>query len=168
MLYSLILQRFETLASLLLAISLAISFSLFAEGSYEARSVSRDLKSGFKLIVLLLVPSAAILTVFGGKILLIFGAEYSAEGTQLLRLFTLAIFPVSFNLLYLGVARVEKRLKSLIWVNGVTAVATLVLSYITIDNLGIIGVGVSWLAAQTGVALFTTTKLIQKVYHPDS
>ena len=156
------------LASLLLAISLAISFSLFAEGSYEARSVSRDLKSGFKLIVLLLVPSAAILTAFGGKILLIFGAEYSAEGTQLLRLFTLAIFPVSFNLLYLGVARVEKRLKSLIWVNGVTAVATLVLSYITIDNLGIIGVGVRWLAAQTGVALFTTTKLIQKVYHPDS
>ena len=155
-------------ASLLLAISLAISFSLFAEGSHEVRSVSRDLKSGFKLIVLLLVPTAAILTVFGDKILLIFGGEYSAAGTQLLRLFTLAAFPVSFNLLYLSVARVEKRLKSLIWVNGITAVATLVLSYITISNLGILGIGISWLAAQTGVAFFTTTKLIQKVYHPGS
>jgi O-antigen/teichoic acid export membrane protein len=157
-----------SMASLLLALSLAISFSLFAEGSYEARNVSRHLKSGFKLIVLLLVPTAAILAIFGDKILLVFGGDYSAAGTQLLRLFTLAAFPLSFNLLYLSVARVEKRLKSLLWVNGVTAVATLVLSYITIVNLGILGIGVSWLAAQTSVALFTTTKLIQKVYHPGS
>lgn len=153
-------------AGLLLAISLAISFSLFAEGSYEARGVSRDLKRGIKLIILLLVPTAAVLAIFGDKILLIFGGEYSAAGTQLLRLFIIAAFPVSLNLLYLSVARVEKRLKSIIWVNGVTAVATLVLSYITIDGLGIIGIGASWLAAQTGVALFTTTRLIQKVYHP--
>ena len=90
------------MASLLLALSLAISFSLFAEGSYETRNVSRDLKNGFKLIVLLLVPTAAILAIFGDKILLIFGGEYSAAGTQLLLLFTLAAFPVSFNLLYLS------------------------------------------------------------------
>ena len=50
----------------------------------------------------------------GDKLLLLFGKEYSAEATTLVRLLTLAALPLSVNLLYLGVARVKKELKNLL------------------------------------------------------
>ncbi len=157
-----------SMANLPLAISIGISFSLFAEGSCEARNVSRDLKRSLKLIVLLLIPAVAILAFLGDKLLLAFGREYSAEGTQLLRLLALAALPASLNLLYLGIARVEKKLRSLLLVTGVIAAATLALSYIILPYLGILGIGVSWLATQTAVALFTASKLVHRIKHPDS
>jgi O-antigen/teichoic acid export membrane protein len=152
-----------SMANLLLTIGLGISFSLFAEGTYEARNVGRNLISSFKLIILLLVPAAAILASLGDKLLLVFGSEYSAEGTRLLQILSLASLPASINFLYLGLARVEERLKSLILVTGVTAVVTLLLSYILLPHLGIFGVGVSWLATQTGIIFFTVPQLVKKI-----
>lgn len=156
------------MAGLLLAISIGISSSLFAEGSYKARNASRDLKRSLKLLALLLVPAVAILALLGDKLLLAFGREYSVEGTQLLQLLVLAALPASLNLLYLGVARVEKRLKSILSVTGVIAAIALVLSYILLPHLGILGAGVGWLVVQTALTLFTVPKLVQKIKHPDS
>lgn len=152
-----------SMSSLLLAICMGLSFSLFAEGSNQTESVGNNLKSSLKLIILVLIPVAAVMAVFGDKLLLLFGREYSIEGTQLLRLFVVATLPASLNILYISVARVEKNLKGLIAVNGTIAIATLVLSYIAIPGIGIFGVGISWLATQIAVAVFTGIKLIQRM-----
>jgi O-antigen/teichoic acid export membrane protein len=61
---------------------------------------------------------------------------------------------------------VEARLKSLIIVPGVIAVATLVLSYILLPHLGILGAGVSWLAMQSAAVFFTAPRLVQKLRRP--
>ena len=157
-----------SVASLLMVIAASISFSLFAEGTYEVKNVSRNLISSLKLVVLLLIPAVVILALLGDKLLLIFGSEYSAEGARLLQILTLASLPASINLLYLGLARVEERLKSLILITGVIALGTLVLSYILLPHLGILGVGVSWLATQTAPVFFTAPRLVHKIRHPGS
>ena len=157
-----------SMATLLLAIAMSISFSLFAEGTYEVKNVSRNLISSFKLIVLLLLPAAAVLALLSDKLLLVYGGEYSAEGARLLQILALASLPASINYLYLGLARVEVRLKSLILVPGVIALGTLVLGYILLPHLGILGVGMSWLATQTALMFFTVPRLVQKIRHSGS
>lgn len=151
------------MAGLPLAISSGTSFSLFAEGSYMKEKLSENLKRSLKLLALLLIPAIVILVLLGDKLLLLFGREYSLEGAKLLWLLAPAALPASINLLYLGVARVEKKLKTIILVTGATAFGTLVLSYFLLPHLGILGAGVGWLASQTVVALAIAPRLMKRL-----
>ena len=153
-------------ASQLQPIALGVASSIFAEGSFDEGNVDRNLKKGLKLIILLLIPAVVILLLLGDKVLLVFGEEYSVEGIGLLRLLILTTIPASLNILYFGIARVEKRLKVLLLLNGVAGLTTVVLSYVLLPQLGIIGVGVGWLVAQTSVTLFTVPRLVQKLRYP--
>jgi O-antigen/teichoic acid export membrane protein len=157
-----------SLSTLLLAIALGISLSLFAEGSYDAANISRNLVSSLKLIVLLLVPAAAVLALLGDKILLVYGNDYAEAGKRLLQILALASLPASINFLYLGLVRVEGRLKKLVIVAGIMAAGTLVLSYVLLSRLEIFGVGVGWLATNVGLAFYTVPGLARKIKHSGS
>ena len=146
-------------AGLLLAIPLATSTSLFAEGSHQTEYVGRDSLRSLKLTMLLLLPAMVIMLVLGDKILLLFGREYSTDGARLLWLLVPSALPVSINLLYLSVARVQKRLKDIVLVTGCVAVGTLAISYFLLPQMGIWGAGVGWLATQSLVALALLPKL---------
>ena len=147
----------------LFAIPEAASISLFAEGAHVEERLGESLRKSLKLIILLLIPAIVIMVVFGDKFLLLFGRQYSAEGSQLLRLLVPAALPASINLLYLGVARVEKRLKNVLLVTAAVALGTLIPSYLLLPHLNILGVGVAWLAAQTMVALVVAPRLMKRL-----
>ena len=122
-----------------------------------------DLRRSLKFLALILVPAVLIFILVADKLLLVFGREYSEAGAHLLWLLSPASLPGSVNLLYLGVARVEKKLGDIIWVTGSIALGTLVLSYILLPHLGIVGAGVGWLGAQTGVALAVGPRLVKRL-----
>jgi O-antigen/teichoic acid export membrane protein len=147
------------MASLLFAIPLATSTSLFAEGSHQEKMLTRDVRRSLKLILILLLPAIAIMLAAGDKLLLIFGREYSVEGAKLLWILAPSAVPVSINLVYLGIARVKKRLKDIVLVAAAVAVGTLGLSYALIPHLGILSPGVGWLVAHTVVALAVLPRL---------
>jgi len=147
------------MASLLFAIPLATSTSLFAEGSHQEEMLTRDARRSLKLIVTLLLPAIAVMLAAGDKLLLIFGEEYSVEGAKLLCILAPSAIPVSVNLVYLGTARVKKRLKDVVLVAAAVALSTLGLSYVLIPHLGVLGPGVGWLVAHTVVALAVLTRL---------
>ncbi len=150
-----------SMAGLLIAISEATSFSLFAEGSHVEEQLSSDLRRNLKFMALILLPAVINFVLVADKLLLVFGREYSEAGTHLLWLLSPASLPASLNLLYLGVVRVEKKLKNVVLVTGGIALGTLVLSYVLLPHLGILGVG--WLATQIGVALAVAPKLIKRL-----
>ena len=122
-----------------------------------------DLRKSLKFTALLLIPAILFLVFLGDKFLLLFGREYSAEGSQLLWLLAPAALPASLNFLYLGVARVEKRLKEIILITGAMAIGTLTSSYFLLPYLGILGAGTGWLATQTAVALVLVPKLVRRL-----
>jgi len=148
-----------TMANTLLAIPLATSTSLFAEGAHQIAHISRDFTRSLKLTAVLLLPAIAIILVIGEQLLLLFGSEYSASGTGLLWLIVPATLPASLNLLYLGTARVLKRLKDIVLVTMLIAVGTLGLSCLLLPRLGTPGAGIAWLVSQTLVALMLLPKI---------
>lgn len=148
-----------SMAGLLFAIPLATSTSLFTEGSYDEKALPHNVSRSLKLMVVLLLPAIAVLLAAGDKILLLFGKEYSLEGTKLLWLLAPSALPVAVNVLYLGIARVKKRLKDIILVAATIAFGTLVLSYVLLPRLGILAAGVGWLASQSIVALVLTPRI---------
>jgi len=143
-----------SLSSLLLMIPRAISLSLFVEGSYEMEELKRNTKNALKLIFFLMIPSIGLISVFGKSMLSFFGQLYATNAYVVLLLFMLAGIPYSINVMYIAIYRVQKRIMPIICVQGVIAVLTLAGSYLLMQAYGLIGLGLSW-AAANGIAAGT-------------
>lgn len=100
----------------------------------------------------LMVPAVLVVLVAAPYILHIFGKTYADEGSLLLRLLALSTLPGIINSLYLGVARVQKRIAGLIAVQAALSLLALIPSYFLLPVLGITAVGYVVLASQTLVA----------------
>lgn len=151
-----------TIASVLSTIPLGTSLSLFTEGSYQEERLGQDTRRSLKLTFGLIIPAIVLILVFGDKILLIFGASYSENATTLLQVLALSLIPLSLNAIYFGVKRVEMKMKSVIGPTAFITVATLVMSWIFLHQMGIMGVGLAWLSSQGVVALGIIISFILK------
>jgi O-antigen/teichoic acid export membrane protein len=137
------------------------TFSLLAEGSHKpARLRSQTIKA-VKFISLFLVPGIVIMFVFGDPILSIFGVDYAQNSLTLLRLFTFSCIPWAIINLYTTIVRVQMRVKPLIYLWAFFAVFTIVVSYWLMKWLGLIGVGIAWLSAQSILAMVTGVLILK-------
>lgn len=148
-----------TVASLLMAISLAISNSLFAEGVSSGSNLKENATRAIKLTFLLLIPAVIVVIVCGKWILLAFGESYSANALTLLYLLSIGNLPRGINHIYIVLLRVQDRLKELIIIQGLVAVAVFTLSLFAIPAYGIMGVGYVWLGVQVVVSIVLAFRL---------
>lgn len=121
-------------------------------------------------IARLVVPMVLVVMVAAPFILSIFGRGYAEEGATLLRLIALSTIPNIATAVYLSVARVQRRMASIVGVQGALCILTLSLSYWLLNGYGITAVGVAMLASQTIVATFVVVTrlrpLLKKVEGP--
>jgi hypothetical protein len=131
----------------LVAGNMAVSLTVEAAGDRErlGEYVRRSLLQSARL----LVPAVALVAAGAPLLLQLFGGEYAAQGTTVLRLLALGALPNMIVMLYLSVARVRDRTGEIIAIQGAICVLTLGLSHLLLPRYGIDGVGGAWLAAQT-------------------
>ena len=150
------------IANILLTVPIAASFSLFAEGSCDEESLARNVARTLKLVLVILIPAIVIIFVLGDKILLLFGEAYSENATRLLWCLALSAFPASINSIYFSKKRVEKRMRSVVILNVIAAVAILGLSYFLLPTMGIVGAGVACLIGRGLVSLGIVGSLLHR------
>ena len=141
------------IAQTLFTIPMAVSYSLFAEGSHEEGLLRANTIKSVKLCLLILVPAIVILLILSDKLLLFFGRSYSESGVILLRILALSAIPVTINFICLSVMRVKKNTKGVILASASIACLALGSGYILMTKVGLPGVGVGWITAQTVVAI---------------
>ena len=141
-------------AALLLTIPIAISSSLFAEGSHFEDKLRENTIKSLKFTFLLLVPSIILLALVGKWLLLAFGQSYSANGLHLLWILAISSLPLGITSIYASILRVTSRIKELIAICGFIAIAVLVVSYLVMPATGIIGIGYAWLGVHSVVAIY--------------
>jgi len=150
-------------ASVLFTIPVAISLSLFAEGSYNQQRLARDISRSLKLMFIILVPTIILIYVLGDKILLLFGRAYSENAIKLLRISAISALPIGINHLYFSIKRIEMKMKSVVGFSIFIAILTLVLSWFLMPRMGIWGAGVAWLSANGLVAVVVIRNLLQPI-----
>jgi O-antigen/teichoic acid export membrane protein/aminoglycoside phosphotransferase (APT) family kinase protein len=99
-----------------------------------------------------LIPLIFAVVIGAPLILLIFGKSYAAEGVTLLRLMALSAIPNIVTQLYMSIARVQRRVGSLMIVLTSLCGMALGLSYLLVPRLGLTGPGLAWLISQSVVA----------------
>jgi O-antigen/teichoic acid export membrane protein len=142
------------IAGLLFAIPIAVSQSLFAEGSHFEDKLRENVTKSLKFTFLLLIPAVIVLVLVGKWLLLAFGQSYSANALKLLWILAFAGLPLGINYIYSGILRVTGRLKELAIIWGLVALAVLLVSYLIMPITGIIGIGYVWLGTQVVVAIY--------------
>jgi O-antigen/teichoic acid export membrane protein len=133
--------------SLVYVIPIAMSSSFLAEASLDESRVKEQTLKSFKFIFVLLIPAILFVYVLADRLLSLFGAEYSENAVGLLRLLALAGIPLAFNMVYVTIKNIRKEIKAVVIINGVIAVSALVLSYVLMEDMELLGVGVAWITA---------------------
>jgi len=126
--------------------------ALTAEVAHDRTKMSAYCAGMLKQIMRLLLPLVALIFVGAPWILGLFGPDYAREGTPLLRLLPLAIIPNVFVSLYISIARVQSRMKSIMVVQGIICILSLGMSYWLLKPYGITGIGIAWFTTQSVMA----------------
>jgi O-antigen/teichoic acid export membrane protein len=135
-------------------ISPAVSTALFAASTGDPGAIMSAARRSAAIIAALLVVPMTVFLLGGGVLLSLFGPAYPHEGRLLLVLLTLSAVPDAVTNIAVAVLRATHRLRGALWLNTSMLVASLVLSWLLLPLLGIVAVGVSWIAAQTAGALW--------------
>jgi len=152
------------IASLLFAIPMGASQSLFAEGSHFEDELRVNVQRSVRFIFLLLIPAIIVVIVLGKWLLLLFGASYSQNALDLLWILALSGIPVGINRVYGAILRVRGRMRELVALCVFRAIVVLLGSYFIAPTTGLVGIGYVWIAAHGVVSVYVAFAL-RKLYH---
>ena len=149
------------ISQIVFMLPVATSMSLFAEGSNTPEEIRSNTMRAVKLTLTLMLPLIAIILLFGDKILLFFGKEYSESASNLLSILVLSGIPLVIIEPYIAIKRVQKQVKPIIYTWIFFAIVTLGASYLLTTKMGLIGAGIGWLLGTGLTAVITTTVLVR-------
>jgi O-antigen/teichoic acid export membrane protein len=145
-----------------------LSVSLVVEGALERDRLAMHTRQALLQTARLILPAAALLALLAPYLLRIFGDTYAKDGTTLLRLLAIGLIPGAVCIIGFGTARVRDHVRSIIVNQFVIAAITLGLGGALVRPLGLAGVGVAALAAQSIIAVvLTLTELRPTLGEPD-
>jgi O-antigen/teichoic acid export membrane protein len=151
-----------TIASVILMIAYATSFSLLAEVSREPGRFGRDVVRAVKFMLVLLIPAVILVFLLGDRILSLFGPAYAENGFDLLRLLTLSGIPLAFNILYITWKRLGQEIRPVLYVYGFVALFTIGVGFALLEEMGLEGIGVAWLSANLMVTVFIGLAMVRR------
>jgi O-antigen/teichoic acid export membrane protein len=145
-----------TISNIIAMVPSAVNTSLFAEGANDTKTLNAYVKRSLIFTSLLLIPLLGIILIFGKWLLVIFGAKYSQNATTLLKILSVTALPLSINLLYYTIKRIQKRMKNVVMLTGLISIVVIGFTNFLLRPMGLIAAGIVWLGANTLVALFIT------------
>jgi O-antigen/teichoic acid export membrane protein len=158
------------LGAVFFMVSPSVAQAVFAEGVRAHSDLRSVVVKALRVIAVLLAPPIVIMIVGGKLILGLFGASYAAAGYGLLILLAISALPDAVSNVAVVVCRVTQRLGYSTTLNLSILVMTVTGAWVLMPPLGIAGVGVAWLGAQTigAIASLPAYARIRKPLIPDT
>jgi O-antigen/teichoic acid export membrane protein len=146
-----------SIAYSLYLISLSMGKALLAEGSLEPHALHRHWRRTIVESARLVVPGAIAVVLGAPLILGLMGRSYSTDAANLLRLLAASAIPFVVVAAHVNAARVEQRMRVVVGTFAALCALVFALGLPLMDWLGIVGLGMAWLGAQSAVALVVAT-----------
>jgi O-antigen/teichoic acid export membrane protein len=140
-------------------VSTATMTSLTVESAWDESTMRESRWSILKHTLLLVGLGVAGILVLAPFVLRIFGEDYAAEGTTLLRLLALAAIPQVIVAFALALARIRQRVIEVVAIQAVSCGFVLGLGLILLRTYGLNGIGIAWLVGQTILAFLLAFRL---------
>jgi O-antigen/teichoic acid export membrane protein len=147
------------IANMLGAIPFAVCESLFAELAHAPQTFVRMARRSGIVIAVSLLPAVAFVAVAARLVLSLFGASYVAHATGVLRLLCVGALPVAVNTWASFLLKSRRQMGWLIGSNIFYLVVAASLAF-SLARYGLMGIGVSWVAANVISAMVALMGLI--------
>jgi O-antigen/teichoic acid export membrane protein len=135
--------------------------SLTVEAAADESRLAAYTRQVLRRGLLLFAPTVGLLCVSAPLLLTLFGERYAGTGSNILRLFAVAVLPKLVVIVFVAASRVQRRVGRIILVNASVSTLVLSLAVITMNRLGVTGVGVAYLTAQLVVAAAVLPALLR-------
>ncbi|GAA1235637.1 lipopolysaccharide biosynthesis protein [Kitasatospora nipponensis] len=127
--------------------------SLIVEAARAPEKLAEHARTVLRHSGLLIAAGAAVLIVLAPRLLSLFGPGYAAEGTTTVRLLALAALPNLVLDVAVDVARARRRLGWAVGLQAALCALVLGLGMTLMPHLGLTGIALAWLLAETALAL---------------
>lgn len=135
--------------------------SLTVEAAADESRLAAYARQMLRRGLLLFVPAVVLLCVSAPLLLTLFGSGYAATGSGILRLFAIAVLPKLVLTVFVAASRVQRQVGRIIAVHAATTTLVLSLALVAMAEIGVVGVGVAYLAGQVVVAGAVLPSMIQ-------
>jgi O-antigen/teichoic acid export membrane protein len=112
---------------------------------------------------ILIIPIISVILIASPTILSLFGSDYAAEGSKLLRLLALSALPYVITSLHISIARVQRRIINIVITMSALCGMVLLITFMLLGRLGLVGVGWAWLISQSVVAIVIALTSLRKI-----
>ena len=136
------------ISNILIMVPVAVNSSLFVEGSYAPEQFRSNVINAIKLTSLLIIPMILGIFILGNKLLLLFGEAYAKNGFYVLCILVLSVIPFTINKVYMTIKNIQLNVKPIIYLNALTAILTIAISYMLMIKIGLIGAAIGYTLAQ--------------------
>jgi O-antigen/teichoic acid export membrane protein len=134
-------------------VSINLGSSLVAETSTDPTSLRHACRRVRIHLLKVLGPGVAVVVIAAPLLLRLMGSAYAAEGATLLRLLALSALPFVFTATAISTYRIRRDTRPVAIINAAIFTMVAVISMLLLPQIGIAGVGVAWLTAQTTSAV---------------
>lgn len=142
-----------TIITALTLVPLNMAASLTVESVHSQAELGPQVRRLGAHLCRILVPLVVGVVVLAEWGLHLFGAAYSEHAATALRVGAIGLLPFAANTMFLATSRIRARWRSVVVVQATIAMLTVGLSAMLLGPMGIAGVTLAWLIAQTLVAL---------------
>jgi O-antigen/teichoic acid export membrane protein len=147
------------ISSLLSAIPIASSNSLFAEGARFEENLWINFRRTLKFNYLLLIPSSLIFIILSSFILSFFGVNYSVNGATLLKLLAISALFNGIIHPYFTILRIQSKIKELIVLYLIQSIAVLVGCFVGARYFGLPGIGYVQISVLFVISIYVFCRL---------
>jgi O-antigen/teichoic acid export membrane protein len=134
-------------------VSINLGSSLVAETSTDPTTLHQACRRVRIHLLKVLGPCVAVVVIGAPLLLRLMGSAYATEGTTLLRLLAISALPFIFTATAISAYRTRCDTRPVAVVNAAMLTMVAVLSLVLLPTMGIAGVGVAWVVAQTTTAV---------------
>ena len=149
-------------------LTLNVGASLITEASRAPERIVEYTRKAVRHCLAIVVPIALVLVVGGHVILSVFGETYAEHTTIPLQLIALSAIPDVVIGTYVSVARIRRRMKTVVLTITSTSTVLLVLTVVLLKTMGINGVGLAWLITQSATALVLLSTTFRWLWLPSA
>lgn len=153
-----------TVASCLDLVSNSLCQSLIVEASHSPSRLAEHLRSLLPRLAALLGLAVVVLGIGAPLLLRLYGPGYASAAGTVARLLVLGCLPRAVIVASIAVARVQRRVGRVLAIQSSAAVGVVGLTLVLAHPLGIAGIGLAWLLAQSALACVLLPGLVRQAW----
>jgi O-antigen/teichoic acid export membrane protein len=148
-------------ATMVISPGVSLGLSALAESSHHPNKGKQIVIRSSKIALLIILPLAFIIVVFGEELLGAFGVSYTPGTIGLLRILMISAPFAAFTALFFAWLRIRSNVRELVAAASILALCAIAFPILMVERIGATSLGFGWLLGNTIVSIYGSIRIFK-------